>query len=202
MIKLKMKSKKERDNSTYQDINELLSFKEDSSTIWKFKDFKNQYNKHREQIENKKKIGEWIDLLSYFIIKFVTIGVIFYSGVSITSFILMGMLFLWAYHVQICGNVYRKKVFKKVIKGFENIVVDSKDILKNMFYEKYEKEKNADVIDIKVLQYVIDNLDKKNVNYRNFLELDLEDEYEKIKSQYRQLKSKKDELSLLKGLYD
>jgi hypothetical protein len=93
-------------------------------------------------------------------------------------------------------------VLKKFIEGNEHIVIDIKDVLKNMFYEECKKEKSVEPVEDKLLQYVIGKLHKKDLSYEDFLRIDLDKELKGIKDSYLELKNKKDELCLLKGVYD
>jgi hypothetical protein len=192
MIKLKVK-KEERDNSCSQDINELIESSKDIKGVWKYEDIKNKYFKHKDDVEKKKKKDN-LGLSASLIFMMIALLMVCWNPESTVYFLTLFPLVLVGRYMTFFSE---KKMIKKIIKGNESKQVDIKDVLKNIFNERYEEE-----VDKKLLQYVIDKSDKKNINCIDFFELNLEDEYEEIKDKYIELKSKKDELSLLRGIYD
>jgi hypothetical protein len=96
-------------------------------------------------------------------------------------------------------DIQLKRVIKNHTQGKENEIINIELFLRNMFFSRYGKQlKKAEVIDEKIINYVLENLNEKNMSYREFLELNLDGKYTAIKDKYVQLKSKKDELNLLK----
>jgi hypothetical protein len=92
-----------------------------------------------------------------------------------------------------------KRVMKNHTQGKENKIINIELFLRNMFFSRYGKQfKETKIIDEKIINYVLENLNEKSMSYREFLELNLDDKYTEIKEKYVQLKSKKDELNLLK----
>jgi len=199
MIKLKSK-KEERDSSDSQGINELLSSSEDSNNLWKFKDIVDKYNKHREKVKRQDKVN----------LAILFVDAIFSAVFMLTVSILNLKDSIQGFYLMLCLPVIlggyiifmNNRVVKNSMKGSEHRVVDIKDVLKNMFYERYKKEKNVEPVDEVILQYLIDKLDKKNLNYKDFLQLDLDKEYYKIAEVYIELKNRKEEFSLLRGHND
>lgn len=206
MIKLKMK-KEERKNSTSQDINELLSSSKDVNNVWTFKDVSDNYNKYKEELNNREDLKKQknIEYVCYFIYGVCVVSIITCGLVSGVNEAVVMVIFCWLFMILgvllNCIRYYSEKRIKRIIrnnlKGKEHNIVNLKDFLKNVFYEKY-KEAFSDSL----LQYVIDKLYGKYITYEELLKLNLDDEYDKIKNNYIELKNKKDELSLLRSIND
>jgi hypothetical protein len=200
MIKLKMKSKKEKHPA--QDITELLTSSKEGESLCTFKDVQKLYN---EYIKRKADV-DFLFYTSFFIFLFGTLGTFLVSSDSNSNNLTMVGCLMTSLCLEFIILSFlkrdRENVLKSFIKGNEHIVIDIKDVLKNMFYERYEKENNFEPIENKILQYVISNLYKKDLNYEDFLRVNLDKELKGIKDSYIELKNKKDELCLLKGLYD
>lgn len=206
MIKLKSK-KEETDNSDSQNINELLSSGEDGNNILKFTDIQSVYSKDRKNLKNKRKMEHFISMVETNLVFFaISMAYLFLVAsfvptpfsVSYPIICLLVSVVLMPC-ISSFHKLYKKKILQKTIGDRQYKVVDIKDVLKNIFYEK---EKSVELIDERILQYVLDKLDKKNLNYKDFLELNLDKEYDKLKDKYIELKNKKDDLSFLKGIYD
>jgi len=205
---IKLKNKKEEKSTSYsQNINELLSSSENINNVWTFKDVADNYNKYKEELNNREdlKKQENIKYVCYFIygvcvVSIITCGLV--SGVNEAGVM---VIFCWLFMILgvllNCIRYYSEKRIKRIIrnnlKGKEHNIVNLKDVLKNVFYEKY-KEAFSDSL----LQYVIDKLDVKDITYEEFLKLSLDDEYDKIKNNYIEMKNKKDEISLLRSIND
>lgn len=195
MIKLKVK-KEERDNSCSQDINELIESSKDIKGVWKYEDIKNKYFKHKHDVEKKEKKDN-LGLRASLIFMMIALLMVCWNPESTVYFLTLFPLVLVGRYMTFFSEKSKKKMIKKIIKGNESKVVDIKDVLENMFNERYKE-----VIDKKLLQHVIDKADKKNINCIDFFELDLENEYAEIKDKYIELKNRKEEWSLLRSMYD
>lgn len=192
---IKLKNKKEEKNTSYsQDVDELLLPSEGSNNVFKYQDIKNTYKKHKEELQHKEMLESVMGSgMSFFFILSLTMH--WWNSILIGCFLLM---FCISGAIGMFINEKQRKSIRKWNKDNEHVVIDVKDVLKNIFYERYKKENNIDIMENKLVQYIINNLDKTNISYKEFLKLNLNDEYGKIKKQYVQLKSKKDELNLLK----
>jgi hypothetical protein len=173
MIKLKMK-KEESCNSCAQGINKLLSSSEDVNNVWTFKDVADNYNKHRKGVNIQNK-GNSLLFLSCTLMS-IDYMLNYKGNVGYFCFILCLIVISGCYISFSLNNI-----IKNSIKENEHRLVDMKDVRKKIFYERYKKENSVLSIDEKVFQHLIDKLDKGNLSYKEFLELNLDREYKKIK---------------------
>lgn len=196
---IKLKNKKEEKSTNYsQDVDELFLPSEVRNNVFKYQDIKNTYKKHKEELQHKEMLESVMGSGMSFLFM-LSLTMHWWDSILRSCFLLM---FCISGAIGMFINEKQRKSIRKWNKDNEHVVIDVKDVLKNIFYERYKKENSVEIIENKLVQYIINNLDKTNMSYKEFLKLNLNDEYEKLKEQYVQLKNKKEGNNILRSLYD